>query len=113
MKQTLKEHRLLVLLVVVSIGGTVVAMAADQFGYFDHTAANPEPELVEEEIIDEPWMSDPDARKAAQDVMRRKALVSELNGLEADSEALTAQYEADLAIINQRIEEIQKELGTY
>lgn len=62
---------------------------------------SPQKEVVEVEVTPE-WASDEDAVKAAQAVIRRKELEAELSALEADK-----------AAIQTRIDEVEKELGTY
>lgn len=72
--------------------------------------------IEKEEIVKEvtpDWASDEEAVKAAQAVIRRKELETELNALESNFEALTASYEAEKASYKAKKTELEKELGTY
>jgi len=61
------------------------------------------PTVIKEQVEVTPdWAEDEDAVQAAQDVLRKKEL-------EAELESLTVEREA----IQERINEVEKQLGTY
>ena len=64
------------------------------------------------EIMPE-WAKDEDAVKAAQEVVKRKALEAELSALEDSFASSTAQYEAHKANFLAKKKELQKEIGIF
>ena len=58
--------------------------------------------IVEEVEVEPDWATDEEAKQAAQDVIRRKAL-------EADKSRLEGQIEA----LENELEQVDKELGVY
>ena len=94
--------------------GFVIVMGVAVFSQLGNTTEVTK--IEKEEIVKEvtpDWATDEDAIKAAQDVIRKKELEAELSGLESDNEVLKATYETKKALNDMRIEEIEKELGTY
>jgi len=68
------------------------------------------------EVVEEPkeaWMTDEEAVKAAQDVIKRKQLKTELTILDTTFDSLTAKYEEDVKNYKAKKIELEKELGTY
>jgi hypothetical protein len=68
------------------------------------------------EVVEEPkeaWMTDEDAVKAAQDVIKRKELEADLTSLEASFASSTEAYETEEKTYKIKKMELEKELGTY
>ena len=59
------------------------------------------------------WASDEDAVKAAQDVIRKKALETELVELNKSFASSTEAYEAEKKSYNEKKTNLEKSLGTY
>ena len=68
-------------------------------------------EVIEAEP--EAWMVDEDAVKAAQDVIRKKALETELVELNKSFASSTEAYEAEKKSYNEKKTNLEKSLGTY
>ena len=68
-------------------------------------------EVIEAEP--EAWMVDEDAVKAAQDVIRKKALETELVELNKSFASSTEAYEAEKKSYNEQKTNLEKSLGTY
>ena len=83
----------------VVFGIIVYINLADKHGKIN--VENPQPEVVER-VVTPDWGEDEDAVAAAKAVIRRKELQAELDTLTVEREG-----------INERITEIEKELGTY
>jgi len=63
--------------------------------------------------VKEAWMTDEDAVKAAQDVIKKKELQAELTALEASFASSTEVYKAEEKAYKAKKVELEKELGTY
>lgn len=75
---------------------------AVQVGYDNSvTYISPEPERIEVEVTPD-WAEDEDAVKAAQDVIRKKEL-----------EAKEADLVSQISTLQDELDEVRKELGTY
>ena len=103
----MKTHIIMALGLVIVMGVAVFS----QLGNTTEVMKVEKEEIVKEVTPD--WATDEDAIKAAQDVIRKKELEAELKALEGDNEVLKATYEVEKALNDMRIEEIEKELGTY
>ena len=68
---------------------------------------------IQEVEVTPEWATDEDAVKAAQDVMRKKALTQDINALDGEISTLTATYQAQLAELKKQKTEKEKELGSY
>ena len=66
------------------------------------------------EVVEEPkeaWMTDEDAVKAAQDVIRRKQAELELDTVQADIEALKASFKVEMELLKSQEDELTEELS--
>jgi len=66
------------------------------------------------EVVEEPkeaWMTDEDAVKAAQDVIRRKQAEQELDTVQADIEALKASFKVEMELLKSQEDELTEELS--
>jgi hypothetical protein len=89
--------------IIIAIAVVGVMALAVQFNYPKDSYEYVREDTVEViEAPKEPWMTDEDAIKAAQAVIRKKELEAELAGLKAEH-----------ASTSNRIKEVEKELGTY
>lgn len=68
-------------------------------------------EAVVEEEYPEEWLRE--AEEAAQSVLRRKKLENELDSVKQEKTSLRAEFDASDAILDARIEELEKELGVF
>jgi len=82
-----------------------------------HLIDGTETEYVKEntmEVVEEPkeaWMTDEDAVKAAQAVIRKKEAQLELNAVQGNIEALKSTYEAELGLLEAQEDELTEELS--
>ena len=72
-----------------------------------------EKEVIKEVEVVPDWASDPEAVKAAQDVIRRKELEAEKEQLIKEWEAATIEHENQKKDFLERKEKIEKELGVF
>jgi len=66
------------------------------------------------EVVEEPkeaWMTDEDAVKAAQDVIKRKQAEQELDTVQADIEALKASFKVEMELLKSQEDELTEELS--
>ncbi len=59
------------------------------------------------------WATDEEAVEAAQAVVRRKELEVDEVRLEDEIATLRTQFEAELAVVDAELKDVQLELGTY
>lgn len=93
------------------IGG-IFWLSAAQNGPVSYVA--PKPEITATSKPELPvWASDEDAVVAAQEVIRRKDLQAELEALGVEKLDLDTEYETASQALEDRIEDIERELGTF
>ena len=63
------------------------------------------------EVEKEAWMTDEDAVKAAQDVIRRKQAEQELDTVQADIEALKASFKVEMELLKSQEDALTEELS--
>jgi len=93
------------ILIVVIVGGVVSQIGKEE------VFTKIETEVIKE--VTPEWATDEDAVKAAQDVVRKKALEAELKALQASFASSTATFEAEKESFLKREVELEKEIGVY
>lgn len=95
------------------LGLAVAGGITYKLGYFSNVTSYTN--QAEERVIDNTpdWAIDEDAVKAAQDVLRRKELESELESLKAEKTAEIERHDQEFDRINAEIEKREKELGLF
>ena len=93
------------ILIVVIVGGVVSQTGTEE------VFTKIETEVIKE--VTPEWATDEDAVKAAQDVVRKKALEAELKALQASFASSTAAFEAEKESFLKREVELEKEIGVY
>jgi len=63
------------------------------------------------EVEKEAWMTDEDAVKAAQDVIRRKQAEQELDTVQANIEALKASFKVEMELLKSQEDALTEELS--
>lgn len=99
------------LIVILLVGGIIAFVYVEKGELISYERGASTVEVIEEPK--EAWMTDEEAVKAAQDVIKRKQLKTELTILDTTFDSLTAKYEEDVKNYKAKKIELEKELGTY
>jgi len=96
----------------VLVGVVVVYINRDEI-FKDYTYEREASTVEVIEVEKEAWMTDEDAVKAAQDVIKKKELEAELTALEASFASSTEAYKAEEKAYKAKKIELEKTLGTF